>query len=468
MLENILYTLTETSLLLGICLLISGKILGMLTPKASFKIAKTSVFFSALFAVLFYNKGVLQQYFSISGSATLSYFITMCISYVWLQLSSKWFYAQKDNSAFSFCLLSLILMFLLDLLIKVNQFQILLVILFGLCIAQYFLFRYSKISEELYHTSRRYGIVAMIFVSLMLGAFSMLPSYNINFENMVQILLLKPYFVQMFVVLSILCCFLFMLGSAPFHFWFADSISPVVLPVATYFNVVPILALWSVFLKLNAVFFIHFEAELKTMYVVFGVFSILTAAIGANSSRFLRKIFAFSGLYQSGVILLLLSVFQADLLNMSYIYIELFVFLMLGIYICFYGMRLNGEYVNNLSSVTGIGFSKPYVTASLLFFIVFLAALPPLTGFIIQFKMLLNIAQNEILIYTILCGLLALMPAYLKIVEVMYFNKKEHSFDRVDPSIYLYLLVYVFFLIALFIKPDLLLNQTNILFGAEL
>jgi len=462
MIENILYTLTETSLLAGIAFLFLKMFISKSQESSSFKIAQMFVVFSLASAVLFYNKGILPQYFETSSFSTLAYGISCILVLVWLLLASKWFLNTKEQSSTYFCILALSALLCFSLILKAAHFGVLLASLSFLSVIQYCLFRLSKQNEDLYHAARRYGLISLIFLSLF-GFSVFLLVGNLSYtQAAMYITEISPLF-KMLIILGILCGIFFFLNIAPFHFWLTDTISPLVLPVATYFNIVSQIALWGLFFKLQTTFFQSLNENLQRVYFAFGVLSIILGIVGANASRFLRKIFASISLYQAGVILLFISTLKENLTSSCFIYLELYLFVLLGVYICFYAFKINGEYPVNLNLLKGVSSSKPYVSATFLFDCVTLLGLPPLTYFMMQFMLLTEIAQHPLIIYIILFGLLSLLPVYLKIIETIFFLKKEQNFDRVDFSFYIYLLIHTVLLIIFMFKPQILLLQMNIL-----
>ena len=465
MFENLLYALTEITILIGILSIFLNALISKSTSNRSFQIAKSTVLISAFFAVLFYNKSFCPEYFQNSAYIVLSYVLTTFLIYIWLSLSAKSRLALKDISQTKLCENALSTLLFISLFMKSHHFGAMLLSLSGIIYFQFLLFRLSKPSEELYHTGRRYGIISVFLLLLMSVSIYLLGKGNLFYSNAAESLVMTSPLIKMTVVVGILCMFLFLIGAAPFHFWLADSISPVVLPVATYFSIVPLLAFWSVFFSLNTQFFSISTDRLSQIYFGFGALSVICGALGANSSRFLRKIFAFIGLYHTGVLLLLMSALTLESLSSCYIYVEIYLILMLGVYICFYTFKTNGTYVSTINDLEGMSSMRPYVSAAFLFLILSLTGLPPLMGFVMQYAALSRLGDNAVCIYLILGGAFALLPVFLKIIQSIYILPRKATFDRVDAGLYIYLLIYMAFVLTLMLKPNILLFQTEIIYN---
>ena len=465
MFENILYALPEITILIGMSLLLLNALFVEQNSKLPFKITKTIAMISAFFSVLFYNKSFLSPYLISSSYTALSFTLTTFLAYIWLTLSSKSFVFLKEVSQTKFCILALGILFFISIFIKSAHFAVLALSFVGLVVFQVLLFRQSKQSEELYHTGTRYAVVAGFLTCLLLTATYFLRSDGLFYQNAAEFLVTSSPLTKMVVIISIFCVFLFLIGAAPFHFWLADSISPLILPVATYFSVVPLLAFWSVFFKLNVEFFSLSTDNLNKLYFGFGILSVICGSLGANTSRFLRKIFAFVGLYHTGVLLLLMGSLTMEALVSSYIYVELYLILMLGIYVCFYTFKINGNYASTINDLEGMVSMRPYISAAFLLLMISLGAVPPFIGFIMQYLALSSVTDNAFELYLILFGALGLLPVYFRTIRSIYMLPRKNSFDRVDTASYVYLLIYSIFVFMLMFKPKLLLLQTDILFA---
>jgi len=461
MIENIIYTLSESSLIASIVGVLMSALFSQEGKKTCFKIAQIGILFSAFFAVLFYNKTFLEGFFSASWKTTLTYCICAFSALCWLWLSSKWF-VKQDASSTRFCVLALFLMFLLSLIIKTTNVFVLYGGLAFLGLTQYALLKTSTSSESLYHFAAKYLFAALVCFAFLGCALYFLSGNSYHFDALAAFLQTQSALKAAGVVLGLFCCILFFVGAAPFHFWYADAVSASDLPVGTYFALVPNMACWSVFLSLYDKVFMPFSQNLKPIFVVFGCLSIVLGAIGANATRFIRKIFSFAYLYQLGVALLVLSTFREQSAFATYLYLEVYLFLMIGVYVCLFGMRLNGAHINNLSFLKGYASVRPYVSATMVFYILCLTGLPPFIGFATQFFMLFNVYRSLWLLYVILAGFLLLLPAYFRIIQTIYFFKKGYHFDRVEFGLYVALIVHIVFVLLLAFKPNFFMMQASL------
>lgn len=460
-----LYVLSEFSLLAGALLILFGALFTHPSQRFCFSVAKTSVVLSALFAVLFYNKVLLQNYFIISVGTTLVFALTCALTLVCFILASKWFALHKDYAAHWFCFDILLLLFSLKLMMQTTHLGILFCCTVLFCFLQIALFAISRPSEELYHTGRKYFFVSLIFIALFSAVLLCLKGQNMQYDAIGEYLLTSSSNINAFISSGILCVLLFLLGAAPFHFWRTDRIAPLILPVATYFELIPVLPIWVLFFKLTNTLLVGFAENLHNVLFVFGLLSILVGIIGANASRFITKIFTSAGLYQTGVILLIFSTLKPNVFPFCLMYTELYLYILLGIYICLYAIKSGGEHLNNLSMIRGLFTLQPYVSGTFVFLVMTLIGLPPLLLLLSQFMMFMTVAKYPLVIYITLFGAVMFVPVFLKIIQTVCFTPREKNFDRPDFAIYAGLLIYFLLFLMMNIKPHYILIQETVLSG---
>lgn len=469
MIENVLYSGQIISLLLGLLWLGCQCLWAKTGARGYFNTAKVSVLASAAFSILFYNKTVLPDFFAVSSFTVLFYVLTAFIAFAWLSLTLRWF-TNEDLPACGFCATTLCaLMCLLVILTTVNL-GVLFAGLCGLAVVNYHFLRFSQESEELHPVSRRYGWSAAFFAVLMLTALCVLMPENWNFAMAEGFIGGADLFLQIIVSGGILFFILFLIGLAPFHFWFSDSVVPSVLPVGAYFNLIPFFSLWGLFIKINSEVMVPVSNALGSSYIIFGIFSVLIGAIGANASRNMRKMFAYAGLYNIGVMVMMISSFKPEAALGMFVYMQVYILAMFGVYTCFYSFKSHGDYITNLSMIGGLYKVRPYISGAMLFFMVSLMAIAPLPGFLGQLAALYTFALQTqyALIFVILAAMLILMAAYLQIIRTMYFAQRETEFDRPDHGVYVYLLINILLIGILVFRPHFLLHDAEIILSSVL
>lgn len=465
--EQILYSLSEISLLGGIIVLWLGHIWGNHSVNSYFRTAKSALLLSICFGVIFYNKMPFPEYYVSSSYTIMLFVICGLAAFIWLSLTFRWFTAM-DIPAYYFCSLALLMVLFCKIIVCACNLGVLFVGLLGLAIVNYLFLRFSQETEEFHKISSRYGACVIFFSIFMLISLVFLTPLNWNYQDVGAFLSGADTIIVLPLIMGILFFILFMLAVAPFHFWFTDIIAPAVLPVAAGMSIVPFAALWGAFLNVNLSVLSGFDEQRYKFYTVLGIMSVLLGAVGTHSSRNIKKIFAYVALYSNGVLLLIFASFSENAILSGFIYMQAYLPAIIGIYTCFYSFKSHREYLNNLSMLSGIASVRPYISGAMLFFMLSLTAIAPLLGFEGLFAVVTNLANQDkyLLIILILLGLLTIAASFASIIRIMYFMIRKTDYDRPDYGIYLYLAIIVGLNIIMMLHPEILTDNAILMLNS--
>lgn len=465
--EKILYSLSEISLVGGLAGLLFGRFFGEKSLKSIFGIAKGAVLASLFFGIMFYNKTAFPNMFEASAFSTLFYTLCAAVAFVWLSLSYRWFTSMNLPAVF-FCSLSLAAILCCRLVILTSDIGVLFAGLSGLALINYLFLKFSQEAEEFHQISTRYGWSIVLFMGLMAVALIILTPENWSYEAVAEFMAVNGLFKTLLVIAGVLFFLFFLMSIAPFHFGTTDAIAPAVLPVAAYLSVVPCFALWAVLIKITPVLMAGADEQRYSWYMISGCLSMLIGAVGAHTTRNIKKILHYAGLCCCGLILLGLAVYTEDAVLGALVLLQTYVLVVLGIYACFYGFKSSREYLNNLSMLNGIAVVRPYMASAIFFYILSLAGLVPLPGFIGQFS-ILGLLSADGFSYAAAIALIAFLivgAALLRIVAALYFADRSSDYDRPDHSIYLYLVLIGLLIVLLVYKPEFLINNAVIILNS--
>ena len=455
--DEIFNVLSLISLLLGMLGVTIQRVWGECSAKDYFFTARVAIVASVVFSLLFQESAFGAPYFAINEQTLSVYALTSVMVYIWLSLSLKWFVSENLPSCL-FCFLALVALLCCRVLAAAQNLMIIFAALAVLMLINYLFLYLSQQTEELHNISSRYGLSALLFVFVAGIALYLLTPKGWNLAQAADMTIGWGLFKTYIVVAGFLFVFMFMLAIAPLHFWFADTIAPAVLPVAAYLSLVPQLSLWTAFGNVHHQFLQPIMNNINDLYVLFGVLSILAGAVGANTSRNLRKIFAGCGVYCFGVILLVFAALPDKMPFDSHAYIQIYLLSMMGIYTVFYAFKCRGDYLYNLNMIGGFARARPFVAGAMLLFMASLAGLAPMPGFYGIWFALEGLANRDfyVLMFVTAGCLMFLLPAYLQIVKAVCFMPRKDNFDRTDNNIYFYLTLILALMLGLICKPQFL------------
>lgn len=268
----------------------------------------------------------------------------------------------------------------------------------------------------------------------------------------------------------ILAPLLFIIGLAPFHFWFADVLSISVLPICGFLTIIPVFAGYSALVDLGLNVFYPLMPYFKPVLTAFAALSLLIGAVSANREPNLRKLFAYNSLYHLGFVFITLASFNYSSIAASFVYLLVYILSMTGVYTVFFGFKSNGEYLYKLEDISGAFTQKPYISTAFLVFMVSLAGSPPMLGFLGKL-----IAVNNLVIEgsywavgIIMFSLLLLINAYLDVIRAVFFEERKRNFDRADKGIYICLFINIVIVLISILNPGRLIDYLEKLLSAVL
>lgn len=459
MIEYVLGILQFSVLPLGVLYLLLRRLWGGTSAKEYFFASKLFILLSMAASV--WNRGdVFQFYFNGNMLATVVYILTSIVFLLWMLLSLKWFTTEK-LSAFRFCSLSLLILFCFNLLLQAARLDVMLALLAALSLLQYLLLRFSQENEEFHNISGRYGLSLLFFILLAAVAILILYPQGLSYTMAAEQIAKMPQDMLFVTASGLLLIFIFMLSIAPLHFWNSDVVGLAVLPVAAYFAFVPQIALWTIFIKINMQLFAPLAENLKNIYLSFGVLSLIIGAFGANTSRNMRRIFAFAGLLNFGIVLILIAPFKPENVAAGLGYIQIYTLCMSGIYTILFALKRNGEYFSNLNMLTGVAKNKPFIAVALLFFMFALMLISPLPIFFSLWNTFnyLVLEGQYFIIAAIVLAIIIILPAFMQIFRTVFFASTSVNTDRQEPIIYALLMINLLLSLSIMFYPETLFNE---------
>ena len=459
--------LPEISLFLGsMVMILTNHFRSTTTPKTYFTIAKVSIFLSLVLSVIFYNQSFWPEYFKNTPYTTASKVLMEILALVSCYLGCKWF-LTKNRSSLSFYLSVTISVLLLSLGISAQN---LLVMLGCLDIAFLLNIVFIKLypdAEEVSPIMHRYimGFVIMNIFCIM-GLYLMHAhgiAYDFAAAKKAYAQITNPSFKEYLSVVLIIITLFYMLGIAPFHFWFANVQAVSILPVSMFLSFIPPVAYLSILINVLYNVFYPLFGTLHLFIIGCAVLSVIFGAVGANSENNLKKLFAYVSLYNLGAVLLCLADFNAKGIFTGFVCLIVYILALLGIYTVLYAFKRKGDYVAEIGNLSGSSTVLPYASASFLIFLVSLLGTPPMLGFLGKLSIInyLIVQGSYAFIGIILMATLLLAYAFLKIIKTIYFDKNESGFDRVDKGVYICLTINLFLVLISILNPSYLLHDAE-------
>lgn len=462
MIESAIYLSPIVSLLLGMIFLL---VCSWQKVSSSWIFRWTKIFIAASFgfSIIFYNRSAFPDYMHTDTFSTVFGGLMYIFAGLTLFLSRKW-YAGMNLSGTLFCGVLLQSLLAGEILI-VSKHWVLTAAGIGLMlVSNYLMFLRADKKKNVEASSRLYAGAALFITVLLAVLLGLLiwKNNDLSYEA------LSFYFeenadnfIAFALAAAMVLIFVFLLGLPPLHFWYTETTGQVVLPVFSYFTLVPASAYTAGFIRLNAQVFSAISPKLELFYLGLAVLALFAGALGACSGKNIRKIFAYGTVYQLGIILLLMQRLTPEAVNLVFVHLVIFLISMSGVCACLFSLKNKGEYLFMLNDFSGMAFKRPFAAAALTMFLFSLAGFPPFLGFWSFFAGAADLVvhNNFYQLALWLAALLILTYAYLQIIKTLYFENSQITFDKADRGVYFIIVLILWAMIVLTVQPHFLLQN---------
>lgn len=213
----------------------------------------------------------------------------------------------------------------------------------------------------------------------------------------------------------------FKISMAPFHMWAPDVYEGAPTPVTAFLTVGPKALGFALLLRVLQTSFLELWSEWSYL---FASLSILTMTIGnvvAISQTNIKRLLGYSSIAQAGYILMGLAVSNEIGLAGVLIYLIAYAFTNLGAFLCVI-LVSNHTGTDEIESYAGLSEKSPFLAFALTLFLLSLAGIPPLAGFIGKFYVFSSAIEGRFFTLAVAAALNSAVAAYyyFKIVRFMY------------------------------------------------
>jgi len=221
----------------------------------------------------------------------------------------------------------------------------------------------------------------------------------------------------------------FKIGAVPFHSWIPDTYHGAPTPVTAFLSIAPKGAAFAILLRMFMVSLATLKPAWVLLLVGVSILSMTYGNIVAIAQKNIKRLLAYSGIAQIGNILIGLAAGTKMGGDAILFYLLTYLFANLGAFavVIAVGNLIQSDEIEDYS---GLNRRSPFLAMAMLVFLLSLAGVPPLAGFIGKLYIFVA-AINEGLYTLLIVGLINIvisMYYYLIVVKKMYIN------EPIDPS----------------------------------
>lgn len=224
----------------------------------------------------------------------------------------------------------------------------------------------------------------------------------------------------------ILAGFAFKCCLVPFHMWAPDVYQGAPTPITAFISVAPKIAGFALLLR---VFINSFASPSLHWSGLFMAISILTMTIGnviAVSQSNIKRMLAYSSIAQAGYILIGLAVGSPFGIKAAVFYIFPYLFMNLGAFGCIV-LISNSIKSDNIEDYAGCYKREPFSAFLLAIFLLSLAGIPPLAGFLAKFLVFAATIQSKFVLLAVIVAINSAIALYYyaKVIKYMYLSEPQ-------------------------------------------
>jgi NADH-quinone oxidoreductase subunit N len=242
-----------------------------------------------------------------------------------------------------------------------------------------------------------------------------------------QNLLRNPMLLMSLVFLTV--GFGFKIASVPFHMWTPDVYEGAPTSI-TAFMATGVKA--AGFAALVRVFFSALPSFRPDWTAIMWVIALATMTVGnvvAISQTNIKRLLAYSSIAHAGYILVAFVAGNDLGITAILFYLMAYAFMNLGAFTCVILLGKKGEENTLINDYAGIGFKYPLIAASMTIFLLSMAGIPPLGGFMAKFYVFSAAVKSKFYWLAILGVLNSAISVYyyLRVTVLMYFRESERE-----------------------------------------
>ncbi len=211
------------------------------------------------------------------------------------------------------------------------------------------------------------------------------------------------------------------LGAVPFHTWVPDVYQGAPTSVTAYLSVVPKAATFGIFLRVVFGVFYDLKDDWQWMVVAVAILSMTYGNITAIAQKNIKRLLAYSGIAQIGTVLIGLAAGTKMGADSILFYLLTYLFANIGAFIVvIIFQNLTGK--DDIDSFAGLNRRSPLMAFAMLVFLLSLAGVPPLAGFIGKVYVLVA-AVNQGMIFLVAVALINMVISfyyYLIVLKKIY------------------------------------------------
>nr|WP_255696940.1 NADH-quinone oxidoreductase subunit NuoN [Sandaracinobacteroides sayramensis] len=229
----------------------------------------------------------------------------------------------------------------------------------------------------------------------------------------------------LFGLVFVLAGLAFKVSAVPFHMWTPDVYEGAPTPVSAFFASAPKIAAMGLLLRVALDAFQGLVADWRQIIIFMSIASMLVGAVGAIGQSNVKRLLAYSSINNVGFMLIGLAAASSAGASAVLLYLTIYLVMTVGSFLVVLALcDADGRPVETLDDLAGLARARPWLATALSIFMLSLAGLPPLFGFMAKLAVFNAAVDSGLWLLAVLGVLSSVIAAYyyLRVVKILFFD----------------------------------------------
>ena len=303
-------------------------------------------------------------------------------------------------------------------------------------LSSYVLAAFNRDSQRSSEAGLKYFVLGSLASGIILYGASLV--YGFSGSTNYDVIALSDFNLGvMFGLVLLITGLAFKVSAAPLHVWTPDVYQGAPTPVVTFFASAPKVAAMVMFATLLFEAFGSVLDQWQDVVSIIAGASMIIGAFGALRQTNIKRLFAYSSIGNMGYALIALAAGQEKGAAALLVYMAIYAFSQLGIFGVILSMRRRGGMVEDISELSGLSTSMPWLAVCMTALVFSVAGIPPLGGFfgkLVVFQAGVEAGLWPIVVIGILSSVVSL-GYYLKIIMLIWGGEKMPAFQGTSGTV---------------------------------
>jgi NADH-quinone oxidoreductase subunit N len=432
---DLMTLLPEVILAVGaMALLLVGAMLGNRSTQSISILAALLIAVSAYFSFVGSDATAFHRAFVVDAFVRYIKAAILWSSFACVLMAQR-FFSDEKQSRFELPVLMLLATCGMSLMVSAQSFLALYMGLELQSLALYVLAAFNRDSLRSSEAGLKYFVLGSLSSGMLLYGISLIYGFTGSTEFATIAGMVKSSSVSIgltFGLVFLLAGLAFKISAVPFHMWTPDVYEGAPTPITAYFASSAKIAAFALLIRALLTAFPDAVHQWQQIVILLSVLSMALGAFAAIGQTNIKRLLAYSSIGHMGYALLGLAAGTALGVRGMLFYLVFYAVTNLGVFACILAMRRDGEHVESISDLAGLGRTRPMLALALATMMLSLSGLPPLAGILAKafvFLAVIDAHQYVLAVFGVLTSVVAAYY-YLRIVKVMYFDEIAPAFDR--------------------------------------